>query len=78
LSCGVALFALVLRDRPLALELFATRREAETALAQVLRRSCECPLYRLDRCSVSLSPECCNRLCGELVGPTRLGEGLEG
>jgi hypothetical protein len=36
LSCAVRLFALVLCERPLALELFATRREAETALAEVL------------------------------------------
>lgn len=36
LSCAVTLFALVLCDGPLALDLFATSREAETAFAQVV------------------------------------------
>lgn len=37
LSSGVTMFALVLSDGPLALELFATSSDAETAFAQVVR-----------------------------------------
>jgi hypothetical protein len=37
LSFAVRMFALVLRDGPLALELFTSSREAEAAFAQVVR-----------------------------------------
>jgi hypothetical protein len=43
LSCAMRLFALVLSDGPLALDLFASSRDAETAFAQVVREE---PAFR--------------------------------